>query len=487
MNYRTIAVNLGKILLLSAFFYLFPILICLVYGEYAEILSFAAASLVSCAAGGVLWLFRKGAKKIRTKEGLVIVGLSWILVSAVGALPFFLNGCIPNYLDCLFETVSGFTTTGATVLTDFDIPRSMHYWRAFTHWLGGMGILVFMLAILPSQGAGSFQLMKFESPGPQVGKLVSKVRLTATILYVIYFALTLLEWILLKCGGMDWFNSLIISMSTAGTGGFAATAESVREFHSAYTDIVVTIFMLVFSVNFNLYYLVILGKIGNVLRDEEFRFYFLFVFLAIFAVTLDNTFRFAQYGGSFFTSLRYSAFAVASVSSTTGFMTADFAQWSSFSQFVLLLVMCVGAMASSTGGGLKASRCLILLKSGRADTLGVLRPTGIHTVKFNKKQLSPESVSAVRNYFVVYVAIFIFSCLLLSLDAQTDFLTDVSAVVACFNNVGPGLGGIVGPCGSYATLNYFSKTVLTIVMLIGRLEIFPVLLLFSPKTWSKRY
>ncbi len=487
MSYKTIASYLGKILLLSAFFYIIPCIVALIYGEYAQIPALAAASLVSLAAGGVLLLFREKGRKLRTKESLVVVGLSWILISAIGALPFFLDGCIPNYLDCLFETVSGFTTTGATILTNFDLPKSMHFWRAFTHWLGGMGILVFMLAILPSQDAGSFQLMKFESPGPQVGKLVSKVRLTATILYLIYFVFTLSELFLLKLGGMDWFNSFIVSMSTAGTGGFASTAESIREFDSVYIDVVVTVFMLVFSINFNLYYLMLLKKFSSVFRDEELRFYLLFLFGAILAVTLDNTFRYLPYGKDFFTSLRYSAFAVTSVSSTTGFMTADFAQWSLFSQIVLLLVMCVGAMAGSTGGGLKASRFLILLKAGRADTLGVLRPAGIHSVKYNKKQLSRETVTGVRNYFVLYTAIFVFACLLLSFDPNMDFLTDISAVIACYNNVGPGLGAIVGPCGGYAPLSMLSKAVLTLIMLIGRLEIFPVLLLFVPKTWSKRY
>ena len=441
MSYKTIASYLGKILLLSAFFYIVPCIVALIYGEYAQIPALAAASLVALAAGGVLLLFREKGRKLRTKESLVVVGLSWILISAIGALPFFLDGCIPNYLDCLFETVSGFTTTGATILTNFDLPKSMHFWRAFTHWLGGMGILVF----------------------------------------------TLSELFLLKLGGMDWFNSFIVSMSTAGTGGFASTEESIREFDSVYIDVVVTVFMLVFSVNFNLYYLMLLKKFSSVFRDEELRFYLLFLFGAILAVTLDNTFRYLPYGKDFFTSLRYSAFAVTSVSSTTGFMTADFAQWSLFSQIVLLLVMCVGAMAGSTGGGLKASRFLILLKAGRADTLGVLRPAGIHSVKYNKKQLSRETVTGVRNYFVLYTAIFVFACLLLSFDPSMDFLTDISAVIACYNNVGPGLGAIVGPCGGYAPLSMLSKAVLTLIMLIGRLEIFPILLLFVPKTWSKRY
>jgi trk system potassium uptake protein TrkH len=292
---------------------------------------------------------------------------------------------------------------------------------------------------------------------------------------------------LLKIGGVDWFNSLIVALSTAGTGGFTATAESIREFQSAYVEVVVTVFMLIFSINFNLYYLILLGKFANVFKDEELRFYLLFVFGAILAVTIDNTIRCVDFNGNFFTSLRYSAFAVATVSSTTGFMSYDFATWSQFSQCLLLLVMCVGGMAGSTGGGLKASRFLILAKSARADSLNVLRPTGIHSVKYNKKQLSSETVTSVRNYFSIYIFIILIACVLLSFDPTADFLTDVSAVIACFNNVGPGLGSVVGPCGGYASFTVFSKLLLTLVMLIGRLEIFPVLLLFSPKTWSKRY
>lgn len=483
-----IASTLGKILLLSACFYLFPVVVCLIYREYSQILPFLACSLISAAVGWLLRLLYVKDRKIRTKEGIVTVGLAWICISAIGALPFFLDGCIPNYIDCLFETTSGFTTTGATILTDFDLPKSMHFWRSFTHWLGGMGILVFMIAILPSRDEGNFQLMKFESPGPQVGKLVSKVRLTATILYLIYLALTSLEFLFLKIGGMDWYNSLIVSFSTAGTGGFAATEGSIGDFHSAYIDVVVTVFMLIFSINFNLYYLLLLGKFSNVFRDAELRFYLLFVLGAIVAVTLDNTFRYAAYGKNFFTALRYSAFSVASVSSTTGFITADFADWSLFSQVVLLIVMVVGSMAGSTGGGLKASRCLILLKASGADTLGVLRPSGIHPVKYNKKQLADETVASVRNYFVLYLLIFTIGCVLLSLDpAVVDLQTDVSAVIACFNNVGPGIGNVVGPVGNYAALSAFSKIVLSLLMLIGRLEIYPILLLFLPKTWSKRY
>ena len=477
----------GVVMLFIALFMLLSAGISFVSGMDSAFYPLLLASLLTALLGAFPLIFVERTQQITNKEGFCIVVGSWLVACLVGMFPYLIWGGEFSLVNAWFESVSGFTTTGATILTNFDLPKSMHFWRAFTHWLGGMGILVFMLAILPSQDAGSFQLMKFESPGPQVGKLVSKVRLTATILYLIYFVFTLSELFLLKLGGMDWFNSFIVSMSTAGTGGFASTEESIREFDSVYIDVVVTVFMLVFSVNFNLYYLMLLKKFSSVFRDEELRFYLLFLFGAILAVTLDNTFRYLPYGKDFFTSLRYSAFAVTSVSSTTGFMTADFAQWSLLSQIVLLLVMCVGAMAGSTGGGLKASRFLILLKAGRADTLGVLRPAGIHSVKYNKKQLSRETVTGVRNYFVLYTAIFVFACLLLSFDPSMDFLTDISAVIACYNNVGPGLGAIVGPCGGYAPLSVLSKAVLTLMMLIGRLEIFPILLLFVPKTWSKRY
>jgi len=487
MSYRNVFSMLGKILMLAAAFFLIPVIACLFLGEYKEILYFVIAALVSFGVGGLLNLLKTKERNLGTKEGLIIVGLSWICVSLIGALPLRIGGYFDNYIDCVFEMVSGFTTTGATVLKDFDIPKCMHFWRGFSHWLGGMGILVFMLAVLPSQKGGSFHLMKFESPGPQVGKLVSKVKVTAAILYVIYFALTVLEFIFLKVGGMDAFNAVMVSMSTAGTGGFTATTESIREFQSVYVDVVVTLFMFIFSINFNIYYLMIIKRFKSVFEDEELRFYFLFVVAAILCTTIANTFAYPEYDGNFFTALRYSAFSVISVSSTTGFMTTDFALWPLFSQMILLAVMFMGAMAGSTGGGLKASRMLVLIKSGSAETMRVLRPRGIYSVKINKKTLPEETVKAIHNHFLVTIAILFVATLLISFDPQADFITAFTASLTCLSNVGPGLGAIVGPCGSFATLSGFSKIVLSFVMLIGRLEIFPILLLFSPRTWSKRY
>ncbi len=487
MNYRAIFAQLGRILVLSATFYIFPVLVAICYGEFSRIPYFLIALAISVLFGSVLVFFSQKQKKIHTKEGLVIVGLSWILISAIGALPLCLSGVLPNYIDAFFEMVSGFTTTGASVLTDFNIAKCMHFWRAFSHWLGGMGILVFMLAVLPSHDASAFQLMKFESPGPQVGKMVSKVRFTATILYVIYFCFTVIEFLFLVCGGLDVYNSLIVSMSTAGTGGFAATAGSIKDFNSLYVEIVVTVFMFIFSVNFNLYYLIILKKFWHVLRDEELHFYFLYVVVGILLITLNNTLQNPAYKGDFFKSLRYSAFGVLTITSTTGFVSADFALWPLFSQILLLILMLFGSMAGSTGGGLKASRILILFKSGRADSHRILRPHGLYCLQMNKKELSSELVASVKNYFVLAFSILAVSVVLVSLDGGVDFLTAISACVTCFSNVGPGLGSVIGPTGSFASLSSPTKLLLSLDMLLGRLEIFPILLLFSVKTWSKRY
>lgn len=488
MKYKAVFSHLGRILIVSAAFYIFPVLVCLFCKEFSFIPSFLIGGGVSLALGAGMVSCSKKKEKIRTKEGLVIVGLSWVFLSAIGALPLFISGAIPHYIDALFEMVSGFTTTGATVLTEFDtVGKSMHFWRAFSHWLGGMGILVFMLAVLPSQDAGDFQLMKFESPGPQVGKLVSKVRFTATILYLIYFAFTVLEFLFLWLGGVDVYHAIVLSVSTAGTGGFAATAGSIADFNSAYVEIVVTVFMFIFSVNFNLYYLLLLKKFLHVVKDEEFRFYLGYLLIAITAITLDNTFRNAAYDDSFWTALRHSAFSVVTISSTTGFITADFATWSLFSQSILLLTMFIGAMAGSTGGGFKMSRALILIKSGREDTKKILRSHGVFTAKMNKKPLASEIVTAVRNYFFLSAAIIALSTILVSLDSGVDFTTAFTGVLTCFGNVGPGLGSIIGPTGNFSSLSCFTKLVLSLDMLLGRLEIFPILLLFNPKTWSKRY
>lgn len=484
MNFKLILYYLGQILKVVGLLMLMPVFVGLCYAEFLHILPFLITILLYLGIGFALSvaMYSKNAK-LGNKEGIAIVGLAWIVVSLIGALPFVIDGCIPNYIDAFFETASGFTTTGATILTEVEaLPKCMLFWRSFTHWLGGMGILVFILAIIPGTDGSTYHLFKFESPGPQVGKLVSKVRHTATILYGMYFALTVLEAILLLFGGIGLFNSIILAMGTAGTGGFSATGGSVGEFGSVYVEVVVMAFMFLFSINFNLYYLIILKHFKTAFFDEELRFYCSYVILAIAAITVNLL----QVYDNFATALRYSSFAVLTLSSSTGFATADFSLWPQFSQTILMLCMLFGACAGSTGGGMKASRILILWKTAYAHLLSVVRPHSVQVVKLNRKMLGQEDVTGITKYFLVYVLLFMAALLLLSLD-RFDFITNFSSVLSCINNDGPGFGAVVGPYGSYAGFSVLSKIVLICLMFLGRLEIFPILLLFLPKTWAKYY
>ena len=487
MNYKLIFYYLGHILRVISVFLLLPFIVGLVYGEYSSIWTFAVAIGIFLGAGLTLTLaLRPEKKKLRSKEGLVIVGLSWIVISLLGALPFVLDGCIPNYLDALFETVSGFTTTGATILSQIEgMPRCMLFWRSFTHWLGGMGILVFILAIMPGTDGTTFHLFRFESPGPQVGKLASKVRHTATILYLFYFVFTLLETVLLLCGGVDLFDSVTIALSTAGTGGFANYGSSIAHFDSLYVEIVVMAFMFIFSLNFNLYYLLLLRHFKAVFTDGELRFYLGYVFLAIAAVVVNLTVC-MQY--SFGTALREAAFSVLSLTSTTGFVTTDYTAWPQSAQTVLLFCMLVGACAGSTGGGLKVSRFLIVCKASASHLAEVLRPQGVHVVKLSGKRLEEEEVNGVVRYFSIYILIFLAAFFLVSAEGM-GFTASYSSVLSCLNNAGLFLApaSMGGAFAGYAAFSPLSKIAFMVLMLAGRLEIFPILLLFVPKTWSKNY
>ena len=484
MNSKVVIFYLGKILQIVSAFLALPIFVGLFYGEFVHVLPFFITVAIFLALGFAMsHPFRGTDRKLGNKEGLAIVGLSWVTISLIGALPFIFDGCIPNYVDALFETVSGFTTTGATILTDIEpLPRCMLFWRSFTHWLGGMGILVFILAILPGTDGSTYHLFKFESPGPQVGKLASKVRHTATILYLIYLAMTLLQFFLLLCGGIGFFHSAIIAMGTAGTGGFAATGLSIGEFDNLYVEIVVTVFMFLFSLNFNLYYLIILRHVKVALMDEEFHFYCGYVVAATLAIAVNLISTY----GNFAEALRYASFTVVSLTSSTGFSTTDFSQWPQFSQAILMLCMAFGACAGSTGGGLKASRVLVLIKAGKAQLYRVLRPHGVQVVRMNGKAFGEENVTGVVRYFLVYAMLFVVAVVLLSLDGF-DFLTNFTSVLTCISNDGPGLGQIVGPYGSFAGFSPFGKILLSVMMLAGRLELFPLLLLFLPSTWKKNY
>ena len=484
MNYRMIGRIIGQILGLEALFLLLPLAICLADGDEPAVLGFTLSVLISAGVYLLLrWLCRNAETGFRAKEGLVCVSLAWMAMSFLGCLPFFLSGAIPNLVDALFETVSGFTTTGASILPAVEgLPRGLLFWRSFTHWVGGMGVLVFLLAIIPISGAGggfTMHLLRAESPGPNVGKLVPRIRQTAKLLYLIYVVLTVLDLLFLLLGGMPLFDALCTAFATAGTGGFSVRNASMAAY-SPYLQNVTTVFMLLFGVNFSCYYLLLMRQIRNVFRDEELRLYLGLVAAAILLITWDLRGLYATVGET----VRQAAFQVSSIISTTGFATTDFDLWPSFSKAILMILMITGACAGSTAGGLKLARALLLFKTLRRNARQVLHPSRVQVVR-NNGQAVPEKVLEHANaYFAAYIIIIIVSFLLISLD-EFSLTTNFTAVLACFNNVGPGLDG-VGPTCSYAAYSTFSKLVLTVDMLAGRLEIFPILALFSRGSWTYR-
>ena len=516
MNVRIVFYHIGQILRVLAAFLVVPLLTSLVCGEMTAriALAFVVPMIVCLGIGFVLTRQRPEDTSFYAREGLLIVGFSWIIISLLGALPFAIgtfgneNFADLTYIDWLFESVSGFTTTGSSILhaTDaghqIDLMYDFGYkgllmWRSLTHWLGGMGVLVFVLAVLPSSGASGIHLMQAESTGPSIGKLVSRMRSTARILYVIYAALTLVEILLLVIGSafdanMNFFHSVILSMGTAGTGGFAATSGSVGDF-GLYVQIVVTVFMFLFGINFNLYYMILIGQIIGVFKREELRFYFLTVVGAIllltFNVWLGADRNAVGYADSFWSSLQYTSFTAVSLMTSTGFATTDFTAWPTFSRALLLLLMFIGACAGSTGGGFKCSRFLILVKSAVVRCRKIVNPRAVYAVKMDGKRLDDEVVNGVSGYFVVYVLILFLSTLLISLDVgalgDNQIATSFSSALTFFNNIGPGMTRIVGPSGDFFLFAAPTKILFSLLMLFGRLEIYPILMLFSPKTYSR--
>ena len=478
MNYSMIFYILCSVLTFEGFFLLAPCIVALCYGEKQGLLYFAVAA-VCIIIGGFARIRKPKNKVFFSKEGFVTVSLSWIVISLVGALPFYFTGEIPSYADALFETISGFTTTGASILSDVEaLSKCSAFWRCFTHWMGGMGVLVLILAVLPISGSYNMHLMRAESPGPSVGKLVPKVRNTAKMLYGIYIVITALEMILLLVAGMSVYDALTLSFATAGTGGFALLNSSIASYSVA-IQIIITVFMLICSVNFNVYYCLYAKKFKEAIMSEEMRIFFIIVFGASILITINvmNSFD------SVFSAFQTVIFHVASVMSTTGFATADFNLWPEFSKTILLFVMMIGACAGSTGGGLKISRFVIFFKAVKNEILSIIHPKCIKKVHFEGKGLSDEMVKAVLCYVSAYVLIIAVSCILISID-NFDFETNFSAVIATFNNIGPGLG-MVGPTGNFGSYSVFSKIVLMFDMLVGRLEIFPMLVLFSPSLYRK--
>lgn len=478
MNKKMVLFTLGKLLKVEAVLLLLPLVVSLIYQEHVA-LSYAIVAVFVFLIG--LLMSRKLPKNrnIYAREGFFIVGVSWVLLSVFGALPFMLTGEIPSFTDAFFETVSGFTTTGSSILSSLNgLSHASLFWRSFTHWVGGMGILVFTVAFIPLASGRTMHILKAEMPGPVVGKLVSKVRVTARILYVIYAVLTLVQVILLILGGMPAFDSILNSFATAGTGGFAMTNEGIAGYQSAYIDGVITFFMILFGVNFNLIYFFLIGKIAPVLKSEELRGYLAIIAGSTLLITLNIASQYTSYLKAF----RYAVFQVASIITTTGFSTANYDKWPMFSQIILLLLMFIGACAGSTGGGIKVSRIIMLSKQAIQELKKMIHSRSVTTLNFEGEAIAPKTISNVYSYLVLYLLVFAASLLILSLE-NLDFQTTFSAVATCINNVGPGFKG-VGPTGNFGFLSDISKWTLSFAMLAGRLEIFPILLLFSKSLWK---
>ena len=484
MNYKMMGKFMGRILTVEAVFMLPAVLIGLWDREYAVVGAFLLSIAIIAAVSGLLSFLCRGAKTIfYAKEGLACVGLSWVAIGLLGCLPFFFSGAIPNFVDAFFESVSGFTTTGASVMPFVEgVSRAVLYWRSFTHWLGGMGVLVFLLAISSAGGKESgftMHLLRAESPGPSVGKLVPKMKKTAGILYLIYIALTVLDLIFLLCGGMDWFEAICTAFGTAGTGGFGVKNDSIAGY-SSYIQTFCTVFMLLFGINFTCYYLILIRQVKSVFKDEELRMYLGIVAASILLITWNLR----GYYDTFGETLKHAAFQVATIVSTTGFASADFDVWPGLSKAVLFFLMMMGACAGSTAGGFKCGRALLVIKSTMRSVRQVVHPNKVQAVRVNNHPVDEKVLQNTNAYLAAYIMLFALSFLLISADGFS-LTTNLSAVAACFNNIGPGFE-MVGPACNYANFSMFSKLILIIDMLAGRLEIFPILILFSSATWRHR-
>lgn len=483
MNKKMIARFIGKILLVEAVFMLPAYAISLYQHEEASARAFLVTILLTMLVGGVLVTTMRGAKKgFHAKEGLVCVGISWIILGLFGALPFFLSGAIPHYVDALFEIVSGFTTTGASILPEVEsLPMGILYWRSFSHWLGGMGVLVFLLAVSSGDERSkgfTMHILRAESPGPKVGKLVPRMKKTAEILYILYMILTVLNIIFLLIGGMPLFDSICTAFGTAGTGGFGIKNDSIAGY-SPYLQNVCTVFMLLFGVNFSCYYMLLLRQVKSVFKDEELRMYIGVVLGSIVLIVWNLRGFYATLGET----VRHVAFQVASIVTTTGFATTDFDLWPTFSKSILLCLMLLGACAGSTGGGFKCGRALLVFKGLRRSVRQIVHPGKVEVVRVNGRAIEEKVLENTNAYLAAYTLIIAASFLLISVDGFS-VTTNLTAVLACFNNIGPGLE-MVGPTCNFSGFSVFSKLVLIMDMLAGRLEIFPILILFSRTTWGK--
>ncbi len=478
MNRRIICRVLGMILLCLAVLMILPTIAGLWYGE--NVSHFIITMAITGAVGFVMTRVKPYSSVIYAKDGFVIVGLGWILMSLFGALPFVISGDIPNYIDAVFETVSGFTTTGSSILENVEeMSQGCLFWRSFTHWIGGMGVLVFIMAVLPMSGEHSMHIMRAEVPGPTVGKLVPRVRQTAKILYLIYVVMTAVEVVLLLFGGMSLFDALIHSFGSAGTGGFSNKAASVGAYNSAYIEMVVAVFMALFAINFNLYFLILIGRWREALKSEELHWYLAIIAASVLAISLGIR----EQSGGMLSALRHAFFNVSSIISTTGFCTVDYVQWPEYCQWILVILMFCGACAGSTGGGLKTSRVAMIFKNIACEIRQMLHPRTVTRVQMDGKRVDETGMKAVNTFFACFMVLLVLGTFLVSLDGH-DTATNFTAVLSCLSNIGPGIS-LVGPTGNFNIFSYASKIVLTFAMLIGRLEIYPILILFAPSTWKR--
>ena len=478
MNYRMLGYLLGIIMLIEAALLILPLVVAAIYGE--SLLPFLFTIGILLLLSLPLVIAKPQNTRIYAKEGFITAAASWVLLSLFGALPFLFSGAIPNYIDALFETVSGFTTTGASILTEVEsLPRGILFWRSFTHWIGGMGVLVFMLAILPADNGRAMHLLRAEVPGPTKDKIVPKMRKTALILYGIYMALTLLLFVALLFTKMPVYDSLVNAVATAGTGGFSVKNASIGAYQNPAAEWIIAIFMIIFGINFNIYFLMLVKRFKDVFKSEELRVYLLICLFSTVAITVNTLSYFPTTGET----VRTAFFQVATIVSTTGYATADFNLWPSFSKAILLLLMLLGSCAGSTAGGLKLSRVIIAVKNMFRSVKKTIRPRSVNVVRLDGEALPDTTLHATASYISIYFAFIILTTLLISLDGFSTE-TNISAAIACINNIGPGFD-TVGATGNYAAFSPFSKIILTANMMFGRLEFMPMLILFAPSTWKR--
>ena len=473
MNKRKIVSFIGRIILIEAALMVLPLLVALYYGD-GDAWAFAVTILTALIPGVLMARVRQSDRRLSSRDGYFIVAATWIIISLIGAMPLYMAGGFRSYWSALFEIASGFSTTGASVLEEPALlGHGVLFWRSFTHWIGGMGVLVFVMMVMPMENDNSMHLVRAEVPGPTAGKLVPRMRTTSMILYGIYAAMTMILLVLLLLGGMPLFDSFCMAFGTAGTGGFAVSSAGVAGYHSAYIEVLLGIFMLLFGVNFNVYHLLLLGKVKDALKSEEVKAYLGIVITATVLISINTFSRVTGLG----TTVRNAFFQVASIITTSGFATVDFNFWPEFSKHTLVLLMIIGACAGSTGGGFKISRLIILLKAMMAEVRHIITPKAINPVRIDGKPIDKETLNSTRIYAAAYLILICLFTWILSLDGK-DLTTNVTAVLSCFNNIGPGLGG-VGPMNNFGIYSDWAQVLLSLCMLTGRLEIFPMLLLFG--------